>query len=180
MVFISFIKSVISFLSIACFHQNVKNLLIKHSHKPVFHRNCRPSALVSRRTDGATLYSRNARKFACLPLVSKLPDGFAAKPNRFPCAWRKKTRFGVRVAPPENVLTEKMSFCKCIYEKNEIINMLFDHIIVIVRRYSLGVCSAIFLKTRLKFRRESKPHSSATLKIVLLEYRKRKRASLTR
>ena len=95
-------------------------------------------------------------------------------------ARERSTPIGVLFSFSGGVLTEKMSFCKCIYEKNEIINMLFDHIIVIVRRYSLGVCSAIFLKTRLKFRRESKPHSSATLKIVLLEYRKRKRASLTR
>ena len=105
-----------------------------------------------------------------------------SSPSRVIWEWLLQNKNGTRCVPFLfwGVLTEKMSFCKCIYEKNEIINMLFDHIIVIVRRYSLGVCSAIFLKTRLKLRRESKPHSSATLKIVLLEYRKRKRASLTR
>jgi hypothetical protein len=52
-------------------------------------------------------FIRLRRRFVRLPFVNdllckSLPDGFAAKPNRLSCAWRKKTRSGARVAPPKN------------------------------------------------------------------------------
>ena len=52
-------------------------------------------------SEGATLHSRGARKLLALPLTSKLDALCGSKPNRFPCAWRKKTRSVARVARPK-------------------------------------------------------------------------------
>ena len=49
----------------------------------------------------ATLHSRGARKLLALPLTSKLDALCGSKPNRFPCAWRKKTRSVARAARPK-------------------------------------------------------------------------------